>query len=145
MQTQFLHNLTPQEFRDFSLAVAKILEARAGHKRSREEENEDPSKADELEASAKAGRYVLRFGKHNGSSLQETPMPYLVWAAGYQRADGRFAFSPNFGLQDSHTGAYAKIHAYLLWRCWVCRASPTKFRNGRLCTACWMDGRRGQA
>ena len=143
-----LERLRDEDLRALSGTIDKILEGR--RKRSREDDEDDEAntraieeanKIIEKQESVTASDFVLPFGKHKGSTLQDVDLGYLTWAIGYKRAGMTFTPRPECGIMESHPQAYTRIKSYLTWRCWACRSTAVRFRNAKLCTSCWLSSR----
>ena len=91
----------------------------------------------------KAGEYTLTFGKHKNSRLDQIPLLYAVWLAGFRRHKREFTritdTEPHLFVSQSHPMAMANANIYLKCTCWACGSTSVKFLNSRLCTQCWFD------
>lgn len=129
----------------------------AGSKRARvdDETNSNPQCEDagrldelnkdmEIRASEMAGDYVLSFGKHTGIPIRRVDLSYLVWAMGFSsKRQGakymRLTHGSHTWIRENQPMAYDEIRKYMMWRCWACRSSGTRYRTACLCHSCYID------
>lgn len=103
---------------------------------------DDCNKSVELKESAKAGDYVLDFGKFKGQAIKDVDVSYLVWAIGLKRKGRNFQPVTTEAcdwIRENKPVASQQIKTYLMWRCHACRSSNVKYRFSRLCRDCWFS------
>jgi uncharacterized protein (DUF3820 family) len=124
------------------LACKEILNLCRRPKRLREDVQEYSDKAELVELSRQAGLTVLPFGKHEGKQLDKVPKAYLCWLLGHKRKGREFVPIPvdaQSWIRSRHADTLSQVQAYLTWRCWACGSQEVRFKNARLCTACWCE------
>lgn len=128
--------------------VTRLLHVREGDvKRARVDEgdtsvSDDGNKLVELNESAKAGNYVLDFGKFKGQAIKDADIYYLVWAVGLKRKGRTFSSVCSEAcdwIRENKPVAFQQIKTYLTWRCHGCRSTNVKYRFSRLCRDCWFS------
>ena len=113
-------------------------------KRQKQDEMDLAEKNTALEQREIAGNYVITFGKYKGTTLKQVPLDYIRWMLGFKQKGRKFESIPvnsgNTGwIKSTQYEALSNATKYMAWRCWACRDGDIRFKNSKLCTACWHE------
>jgi hypothetical protein len=109
-------------------------------KRTRQNEEDLAKKPAALEARERAGEHIIAFGKHKGKKLKSLPLDYIKWMLGFKQKGRDFLSLPPADMQwirSNHVDTLLAAQQYMAWRCWACGTEDSRFKQGRLCPACW--------
>ena len=85
---------------------------------------------------------TLDFGKHKGSVLQDVPLQYMIFLAGYRMEDTERVPTDLAGyhwVKTNRSAVCASAEAYLQNRCWHCGAKLVPIGSMRSNGACHDD------
>lgn len=127
--------------RSLSPVPSEVPVAKRG-RHSPDADQEQSEKADLVEQSRRAGKFVIPFGKHQGKPIDATPATYLCWLMGVKQDGREFIHKTDEALtwtRARHAVTLAQVQTFLVWRCWACGSQDVRFRHARLCTSCWHN------
>ena len=121
-------------------AARIIKENTLQEKRQKQNEEDLADKPVILELRAKAGEFVLTFGKHRDKRIKDLPIWYLQWILGVQQT-GRH-FNPldqekTVWMRTNAMDCFLEARRYMQWRCWSCGIRDSTFKDCKLCKQCW--------
>ncbi len=78
---------------------------------------------------------LLDFGKHKGEELEDVPLSYVIFLAGYQLSGTKRKKSPLTGckwVQEHKKDVHDSAKAFLEGRCWHCGGKLVPIGSSRI-------------